>query len=155
MPHISGSVTVPPSEHFIAIATLENTLVIYSLDEGGPVIDTRFEVSSQEQNGYCPVLPIMSTSSNLVFKGTIVGDIEVLDQKTCLTALLHHDWRHIDELQGPIFEIALSSILPFSERIKLRNPLGMLNMVHAAQFNIRWWRGAILLLISAAHNDLV
>ncbi|CEL56344.1 hypothetical protein RSOLAG1IB_11915 [Rhizoctonia solani AG-1 IB] len=85
-----GSATIPPSEQFIAIATLDNSLVTYSLREGGPDVETHFEVNSREVINYRPVLPIVSTSSELILKGTAVGDIDVLDPRTNSTASLHH-----------------------------------------------------------------
>ncbi|KAG8687179.1 hypothetical protein FRC11_007642 [Ceratobasidium sp. 423] len=186
-----GSATIPLSEQFIAIATLDNAFVTYSLREGGPVVDTQFKVNSREATSYRPVLPIVSTSSDLVLKGTIVGDIEVLDLKTHSTTSLHHahnhiirtlnaygdkvvvgssdltennsssclrcytisaaaeprDWRRIDELQGPIFEITLNSILPFSERVILCDPLGMFSIGHMVSFKLRWKRSLVFLLV--------
>ncbi|CAE6472981.1 unnamed protein product [Rhizoctonia solani] len=185
-----GSATIPFSEQFIAIATLDNAFVTYSLKEGGPVVDTQFKVKSREATGYCAVLLIVSTSSDLVLKGTVAGDIEVLDLKTHSTASLHHahnhiirtlnaygdkvvvgssdltenssgclrcytistaaepqDWRRIDEPQGPIFEITLNSILPFSERGILCDPLGMLSIGHTVSFKLRWKRSLVFLLV--------
>ncbi|KAG8754884.1 ATPase with role in protein import into the ER [Ceratobasidium sp. 423] len=186
-----GSATIPPSERFIAIATLDNSIVTYSLGEGGPDIDTQFDIKSQELTNYRPVLPIVSTSSGLVLKGTAVGDIDILDTRTHATTSLHHahnhiirtlnaygdklvvgssdltenratsclrcytfssaaeprDWRRIDELQGPIFEITLSSILPFTERIVLCNPLGIFSIGRTVWLKLRQKRNLIFLLV--------
>ncbi|CUA75336.1 hypothetical protein RSOLAG22IIIB_05837 [Rhizoctonia solani] len=186
-----GSATVPPSERFIAISTLDNSLITYSLREGGPDIDTRAKADFRKLTKYCPVLPIVSTSSDLVLKGTAVGAIEVLDPRSHSTASLHHahnhiirtlnaygdrvvvgssdmtdnsassclrcytfssaaeprDWRRIEEFKGPIFEITLSSILPFSERMVLYNPFGIFDIVQAIRLNLRWKQGTVFIFV--------
>ncbi|CAE6472584.1 unnamed protein product [Rhizoctonia solani] len=186
-----GSATISPSEQFIAMATLDNSLVTYALREGGPAIDTQFEVKSRDLTNYRPVLPIVSTSSDLILKGTAVGDIDVLDTRTHSTASLHHahnhiirtlnaygdkvvvgssdltencassclrcytfssaaeprDWRRIDELQGPTFKITLRSILPFTERMILRNPFGMFGNGHTVLLRLRWKQGIVVALV--------
>ncbi|CUA72716.1 hypothetical protein RSOLAG22IIIB_10250 [Rhizoctonia solani] len=191
-----GSATVPPSERFIAISTLGNSLITYSLREGGPDINTQSKADFRELTKYCPALPIVSTSSDLVLKGTAVGAIEVLDPKSNSTASLHHahnhmirtlnatriqaygdkvvvgssdmsdnsassclrcytfssaaeprDWRRIDEIQGPIFEVTLSSILPFSERMVLYNPFGIFDIIQAIRMNLRWKQGTVFIFV--------
>ncbi|KAG8702732.1 hypothetical protein FRC11_011233, partial [Ceratobasidium sp. 423] len=183
--------TIPPSERFIAIATLDNSIVTYSLGEGGPDIATHFEAKSQELTNYRPVLPIVSTSSGLVLKGTAVGDIDVLDTRTHATTSFHHahnhivrtlnaygdklvvgssdltenratsclrcytfsnaaeprDWHRIDEFHAPIFEITLSSILPFTERIALYNPLGKFSIGRTVWLKFQQRRGLLFLLV--------
>jgi hypothetical protein len=62
----------------------------YSLKEGGPVVDTGVKADLPGLTNYCPVLPIVSNSSDLVLKGTAVGNIEVLNVRSRATASLHH-----------------------------------------------------------------
>ncbi|KAG8706469.1 hypothetical protein FRC11_008204 [Ceratobasidium sp. 423] len=187
----SWTTTIPPSERFIAIATLDNSIVTYSLGEGGPDIATHFEAKSQELTNYRPVLPIVSTSSSLVLKGTAISDIDVLDTRTHATTSFHHahnhiirtlnaygdklvvsssdltenrttsclrcytfsntaeprDWCRIDEFHAPIFEITLSSILPFTEWITLYNPLGKFSIGWTVWLKFQQRRGLLFLLV--------
>ncbi|KAG8714229.1 hypothetical protein FRC11_009326, partial [Ceratobasidium sp. 423] len=90
-----GSAAISSSEGFIAIATLDQLLTTYTLREGGPVIESRFETGFQDSTNYRPVLPIVSTSNDIILKGTSTGDIEVFEPKTRSMASLHHAPKHL------------------------------------------------------------
>ncbi|KAF8601123.1 WD40 repeat-like protein [Ceratobasidium sp. AG-I] len=90
-----GSAAIAASERFIVISTLDQSLVTYALKEGGPVGESHVETPSQEITAYRPVLPVASTSSDLVLKGTSSGDVEILDTRTRSIVSLHHAHNHI------------------------------------------------------------
>ncbi|KAG8779703.1 hypothetical protein FRC12_023934 [Ceratobasidium sp. 428] len=74
-----GSATISSDERFIAISSLDQSIVTYPLGPNGPVIRDQREFLFHEQTEYSPIVPIALTSGNLIFKGTASGDVPVLD----------------------------------------------------------------------------
>ncbi|KAG9092498.1 hypothetical protein FRC06_011903 [Ceratobasidium sp. 370] len=74
-----GSATISSDEQFIAISSLEQSIVTYPLGPGGPVLQEQREFPFRERTEYSPIVPIALTTGNLIFKGTASGDVPVLD----------------------------------------------------------------------------
>ncbi|KAG8706329.1 hypothetical protein FRC11_008324, partial [Ceratobasidium sp. 423] len=85
-----GAAAVSLTRQFIAISTLENSIVTYALKENGPALDTKQEGIYQETIGYRPALPIVITPSGLIMKGTASSEIPIIDSTAGLLYSLHH-----------------------------------------------------------------
>ncbi|KAG9076531.1 hypothetical protein FS749_011698 [Ceratobasidium sp. UAMH 11750] len=86
-----GSVTISLDESFVAISTLQQSIVTYSLSEDGLILDSKVEIGFKEGTEYRPILPIAFTSNNLIMKGTTSeGVIPIFDPNTGTSASLNH-----------------------------------------------------------------
>ncbi|KAG8735821.1 hypothetical protein FRC10_010108, partial [Ceratobasidium sp. 414] len=90
-----GSATISSDERFIAISSLDQSIVTYPLGPGGPLLHEQREFPFHEQTDYSPIVPIALTSNNLIFKGTASGDIPILDSTNGPMAPIHLGARRI------------------------------------------------------------
>ncbi|KAG9089266.1 hypothetical protein FRC07_012371, partial [Ceratobasidium sp. 392] len=74
-----GSATVSNDRKFIAVVTLDHSVVLYPLHRSGPVIDRQQTIPNQEQAGYRPIVPIALVSDKLVLRGSTSGDVPIFD----------------------------------------------------------------------------
>ncbi|KAG9097670.1 hypothetical protein FRC06_007325, partial [Ceratobasidium sp. 370] len=77
-----GSAAISTDGKFVAIATLDHSVVIYPLQRTGLVIDRRQVVQNQEQAGYRPIVPIALMADKLILRGSTSGCIPVMDLHT-------------------------------------------------------------------------
>ncbi|KAG8691107.1 hypothetical protein FRC11_006762, partial [Ceratobasidium sp. 423] len=78
------------------MSTHRQSIVTYTLSQGGPVLQSRVETGYKEGTDYRPIVPIAFTANNLVLKGTAVdGVIPILDTKTGATSSLMHGSRQM------------------------------------------------------------
>ncbi|KEP48006.1 putative transmembrane protein, partial [Rhizoctonia solani 123E] len=75
---------------FVAISTLESSIVIYEIKDNTLVLDSKREGIYQEASSYRPITPIAVAPNGLVMKGTIAGNIPMLDSSAGLLFSLHH-----------------------------------------------------------------
>ncbi|KAG8712252.1 hypothetical protein FRC08_014824 [Ceratobasidium sp. 394] len=68
-----GSAAFSADGKFIAIATLDHSLVIYPMSQNGPAIHQRQVLPNQEQSGYRPIIPIALAANNIVLRGSTSG----------------------------------------------------------------------------------
>ncbi|KAG9076179.1 hypothetical protein FRC06_009654, partial [Ceratobasidium sp. 370] len=85
----SMSATISSDERFIAISSLDQSIVTYPLGPDGPVLLDQREFPFREQTEYSPIVPIALTSNNLIFKGTASRDVPVLDSTNGPMAPIH------------------------------------------------------------------
>ncbi|KAG8704968.1 hypothetical protein FRC08_001918 [Ceratobasidium sp. 394] len=89
-----GSIAVSADETFMAISTLQQSIVTYTLSVDGPVLGSKVEVKYEEGTDYRPIVPVALTPNNLVLKGTVSdGIISILDTRTGTTSSLKHGQR--------------------------------------------------------------
>ncbi|KAG8724184.1 hypothetical protein FRC09_020916 [Ceratobasidium sp. 395] len=92
---IVRSLALSRDECFIAIATLDQSVVTYPMSHDGPCIEEMHEYEHSERAPRSPTLPIVLTSSNLLISGTAVGDIPVLYPNVAPAFSLHQGKHHI------------------------------------------------------------
>ncbi|KAG8681394.1 hypothetical protein FRC08_015668, partial [Ceratobasidium sp. 394] len=86
-----GSIALSSDESFVAISTLEQSIVTYALSADGPILESKAEVGLNEDTKFRPIVPIAVTSNNLVMKGTASeGVIPIFDLRSSVTASLEH-----------------------------------------------------------------
>ncbi|KAG8698616.1 hypothetical protein FRC08_005803 [Ceratobasidium sp. 394] len=84
-----GSAMISFDERFIAISSLDQSIVTYTLGPGGPVVHEQREFPFHERTEYRPIVPIALTSNNLIFKGTASGEVPILDSVNGPMAPIH------------------------------------------------------------------
>ncbi|KAG8683750.1 hypothetical protein FRC11_013124, partial [Ceratobasidium sp. 423] len=91
----SGSITSDGGT--LAISTLDQTLVTYSLDENGPILAEKREYINPEPVSQYPVVPAGITEDGLAFGGTTKGQVLVISmhKKNDHTLIQHEDENHI------------------------------------------------------------
>ncbi|KAG8687607.1 hypothetical protein FRC08_011886 [Ceratobasidium sp. 394] len=70
-----GSATISSNERFIAISSLDQSIVTYALGPSSPVLHEQREFPFHKRTDYSPIVPIALMSNNLIFK----GDVPILD----------------------------------------------------------------------------
>ncbi|KAG8714617.1 hypothetical protein FRC11_007775, partial [Ceratobasidium sp. 423] len=85
-----AAAAVAPSGLFIAISTLESSIVTYAIQDNALTLDSKREGIYQEATTSRRITPIAVAPSGLVMKGTIAGDIPMLDSAAGLLYSLHH-----------------------------------------------------------------
>ncbi|KAG8708236.1 hypothetical protein FRC08_000046 [Ceratobasidium sp. 394] len=73
-----GSAAFSADGRFIAIATLDHSIVIYPMSQHGPVVRQRQLLQNNEQAGYRPIIPI-ALANNLILKGSTSGRVPIVD----------------------------------------------------------------------------
>ncbi|KAG8706739.1 hypothetical protein FRC08_000880 [Ceratobasidium sp. 394] len=74
-----GNATISNDGNFIAIVTLDHSVVIYPLHRDGPVIHEQRVFHNRERAGYRPIVPIALVADRLVLRGSASGDIPIFD----------------------------------------------------------------------------
>ncbi|KAG9122679.1 hypothetical protein FRC07_000822 [Ceratobasidium sp. 392] len=64
---------------FIAIVTLEHSIVLYPMTEAGPVLQNRHVLENSEKPGFRPIVPIALGPDNLVMRGSASGTVPIVD----------------------------------------------------------------------------
>ncbi|KAG9094514.1 Cilia- and flagella-associated protein 44 [Ceratobasidium sp. UAMH 11750] len=90
-----GSIAFSADGQFIAIATLDHSLVIYPMSQKGPVIHQRQILPNYEQATHRPIIPIALAANNLVLKGSTTGKVPVIDLQRGPLAPIEHDPQEI------------------------------------------------------------
>ncbi|CAE6474938.1 unnamed protein product [Rhizoctonia solani] len=86
-----AAAAISPNARFIAISTLESSIVTYAIQDSALVLDSKREGIYQETTTYRrPITPIAVAVNGLILKGTITGDIPMLDSAAGLLYSLHH-----------------------------------------------------------------
>ncbi|KAG8781305.1 hypothetical protein FRC12_022009 [Ceratobasidium sp. 428] len=84
-----GDFALSATESFIAMTTLDQSVVTYPMTYEGPSLDEINVYDYPEKSRESPALPVALTSSNLVLSGTAVGDVVVLYPNGALAFTLH------------------------------------------------------------------
>ncbi|KAG8772876.1 hypothetical protein FRC12_002848 [Ceratobasidium sp. 428] len=78
-----GSAAFSSDGRFVAIVTLEHSIILYPMNEHGPVIRERHVVElNDEPNHFRPIVPIALGANNLVMRGTASGQVPIIDLST-------------------------------------------------------------------------
>ncbi|KAG8735076.1 hypothetical protein FRC10_011012 [Ceratobasidium sp. 414] len=85
----SGDVSLSADERFIAMTTLDQSVVTYPMSHDGPSIEEINIYEFPEKSRESPTLPVALTPSNLVLSGTAVGDVAVVYPNAALAFSLH------------------------------------------------------------------
>ncbi|QRV85820.1 transmembrane protein [Ceratobasidium sp. AG-Ba] len=86
-----GSATFSIDGRFIAIATLDHSLVIYPMSQkGGPVVHQRQALPNYEHATHRPIIPIALAANNLVLRGSTTGKVSIIDLQSGPLAPLEH-----------------------------------------------------------------
>ncbi|KAG9120116.1 hypothetical protein FRC07_004533, partial [Ceratobasidium sp. 392] len=64
---------------FIAIVTLEHSIVLYPMAEGGPVLQNRHVLENRDKSSFRPIVPIALGPDNLVLRGSALGMVPIVD----------------------------------------------------------------------------
>ncbi|KAG9092721.1 hypothetical protein FS749_015489 [Ceratobasidium sp. UAMH 11750] len=86
-----GSAAFSTDGRFLAIATLDHSLVIYPMSQkGGPVVHQRQVLPTHEQAAHRPIIPIALAANNLVLKGSTTGKVPIIDLQSGPLAPIEH-----------------------------------------------------------------
>jgi hypothetical protein len=80
---------------FIAIVTLDHSIVIYPMTEAGPALHERRTIENQEQAGFRPIVPIALGAGNLILRGSASGSVPVIDPQNGPLAPIQNDPQEI------------------------------------------------------------
>ncbi|KAG9097577.1 hypothetical protein FRC06_007403, partial [Ceratobasidium sp. 370] len=74
-----GSAALSRDGRFIAIVTLDHSIVIYPMAEDGPMLQNRHVLQNKEKSGFRPIVPIALGPDNLVLRGSAAGTVPIID----------------------------------------------------------------------------
>ncbi|KAG9124945.1 hypothetical protein FRC07_009599, partial [Ceratobasidium sp. 392] len=76
---------------FIAIVTLDHSVIVYPLHRTGPIIDRQQVLHNQEQAGYRPIVPIALIADKLILQGSASGSVPIFDIRSGPLTPIHND----------------------------------------------------------------
>ncbi|KAG8709716.1 hypothetical protein FRC09_000502 [Ceratobasidium sp. 395] len=91
-----GSAAFSSDGRFVAIATLDHSLVVYPMSQkGGPVVHQRQFLPNLERATHRPIIPIALAANNLVLRGSTTGKVPVVDLQSGPLAPIEHGAQEI------------------------------------------------------------
>ncbi|KAG9094068.1 hypothetical protein FRC06_011183 [Ceratobasidium sp. 370] len=97
----SGSAAFSPDGGFIAIATLDHSVVVYPLSQNGPLIHQQQVIQNKEHGGSQPIIPVALVSNNLVLRGSTSGKIPIINLQSSPLAPIENGSQEVIRVLAP------------------------------------------------------
>ncbi|KAG9094638.1 hypothetical protein FS749_012085 [Ceratobasidium sp. UAMH 11750] len=86
-----GCVILSPNQKFLAISTLDHTIVLYALGRNGPLLESMQEFPYEDSASINPIVPVAFPSDGLVLASTACGEVPMIQSTDGEMSLLHHE----------------------------------------------------------------